>query len=47
MTVERDGQQGQSVEGRAEVPLRVHSCGRIGMQATAPRVVLGRWVRRR
>ena len=30
-----------------ELPLRIHTCGRIGMQANPPRARLGGWLRKR
>jgi len=48
MATERSGPQGPLSDGRRsdETPLRVHSCGRIGMQASPPRAGLAGWLRR-
>lgn len=31
---------------RTEMPLKIHTCGRIGMQASPPRASLTGWLRR-
>jgi len=48
MATERRGTQGPLPDGHDgdEMPLNVHSCGRIGMQASPPRARLSGWLRR-
>lgn len=42
-----DGLRGPQPDRRdGELPLRIHTCGRIGMQANPPRALRG-WLRRR
>lgn len=49
MATDRRGPTGQPRERRDGdgATLRIHSCGRIGMQANPPRSRLGGWLRRR
>jgi hypothetical protein len=48
MATDRRGPQGPLPDGRdgEEVPFRIHTCGRIGMQASPPRARLSGWLRR-
>jgi hypothetical protein len=46
MATERWSAQGQPPDGD-KAPIRVYSCGRVGMQANPPRPRLGRFLRRR
>jgi hypothetical protein len=48
MARERRGSQGPSADGHDgdDVPLRIHTCGRVGMQASPPRARLTGWLRR-
>lgn len=48
MATDRGGLQGPSADhpGGDAQPLRVHTCGRIGMRANPPRALRG-WLRRR
>ena len=46
MAADRRATQGQPPDG-SEEPVRVYTCGRIGMQASPPRPRLGRLLRRR